>query len=110
VLRIALHRPCHLARSSSSYSFRNPSLAGDAIVCNDGMLELIAVKSFFAELKRRKSIALPSPTAVALVAHSNCTQVFPFFEIPDWAVRLIVARVGLVFPIALTSAVVEYSI
>ncbi len=42
VLRIASTGPGHLARISSIPLVRNPSLAGDAIVCNDGMLELIA--------------------------------------------------------------------
>jgi len=42
MLWIASIRPGHLARISSIPLVRNPSLAGDAIVCNDGMLELIA--------------------------------------------------------------------
>jgi hypothetical protein len=42
VLRVAFAGPGYLARISSIALVRNPPLAGDAIVCNDGILELIA--------------------------------------------------------------------
>jgi hypothetical protein len=42
MLRVASTGPGHLARISSIALVRNPSLAGDAIVCNDKILELIA--------------------------------------------------------------------
>jgi hypothetical protein len=40
--RVAFTGPGHLGRISPIALVRNPSLAGDAIVCNDGILELIA--------------------------------------------------------------------
>jgi len=61
------------------------------------------VKSFFAELKRRKvhRVAI-AYTVAAWLLIQIATQVFPFFEIPNWAVRLIVLVLVLGFPITLT--------
>ena len=60
------------------------------------------MKSFFAELKRRKVHRVAIAYAVAAwLLIQIATQVFPFFEIPNWAVRLIVLVLGLGFPIAL---------
>jgi TolB-like protein len=61
------------------------------------------VKSFFAELKRRKVHRVAIAYAIAAwLLIQIATQVFPFFEIPNWAVRLIVLVLVLGFPIALT--------
>ena len=61
------------------------------------------MKSFFAELKRRKVHRVAIAYAVAAwLLIQIATQVFPFFEIPNWAVRLIVLVLVLGFPIALT--------
>jgi TolB-like protein/Flp pilus assembly protein TadD len=60
------------------------------------------VKSFFAELKRRKVHRVAIAYAVAAwLLIQVATQVFPFFEIPNWAVRLVVLLLVLGFPIAL---------
>lgn len=60
------------------------------------------MKSFFAELKRRKVHRFAIAYAVASwLLIQIATQVFPFFEIPNWAVRLIVLVLVLGFPIAL---------
>jgi TolB-like protein len=60
------------------------------------------VKSFFAELKRRKVHRVAIAYAVAAwLLIQIATQVFPFFEIPNWAVRLVVIMLVLGFPIAL---------
>ncbi|PYL91577.1 MAG: hypothetical protein DMF16_02145 [Verrucomicrobia bacterium] len=61
------------------------------------------MKSFFAELKRRKvhRVAI-AYTVAAWLLIQIATQVFPFFEIPNWAVRLIVLVLVLGFPITLT--------
>jgi len=60
------------------------------------------VKSFFAELKRRKVHRVAIAYAVASwLLIQIATQVFPFFEIPNWAVRLVVLLLVLGFPIAL---------
>jgi hypothetical protein len=63
------------------------------------------VKSFFAELKRRKVHRVAIAYAVASwLLIQIATQVFPFFEIPNWAVRLVVLLTVLGFPVALVIA------
>jgi len=58
--------------------------------------------SFFAELKRRNVYKVAVAYAVvAWLLIQIATQVFPFFEIPNWAVRLVVLLLILGFPIAL---------
>jgi len=58
--------------------------------------------NLFAELKRRKvyRVAVAYAVAAWLLAQI-ATQVFPFFEIPNWAVRLVIVVLILGFPIAL---------
>jgi TolB-like protein/Tfp pilus assembly protein PilF len=61
--------------------------------------------NFFSELKRRNVYKVAVAYAVVgwlLVQVS--TQVFPFFEIPNWAVRLVVLAIVIGFPIALVIA------
>jgi TolB-like protein/Tfp pilus assembly protein PilF len=58
--------------------------------------------NFFAELKRRNVYKVAVAYAiVAWLLIQVATQVFPFFEIPNWAVRLVVLLLILGFPIAL---------
>ena len=60
---------------------------------------------FFAELKRRNVYKVAVAYAVvAWLLVQVATQVFPFFEIPNWAVRLVVLAIVLGFPIALVIA------
>jgi TolB-like protein len=62
-------------------------------------------KSFFGELKRRNVYKVAIAYAiVAWLLIQIATQVFPFFEIPDWAVRLVVLAIVVGFPIALILA------
>src|SRR5437588_2455392 len=62
-------------------------------------------KNFFAELKRRKVYRVAAAYAVASwLLIQIATQVFPFFDIPSWAVRLVVVVLCLGFPIALILA------
>src|SRR5437588_7124943 len=57
---------------------------------------------FFAELKRRNVYKVAVAYAiVAWLLIQVATQVFPFFEIPNWVVRLVVLLLILGFPIAL---------
>ncbi|HLW36566.1 MAG TPA: tetratricopeptide repeat protein [Chthoniobacterales bacterium] len=57
---------------------------------------------FFAELKRRNVYKVAVAYAVASwLLIQIATQVFPFFEIPNWAVRLVVVILIIGFPIAL---------
>src|SRR5215831_2564692 len=58
--------------------------------------------SFFAELKRRNVYKVAVAYLVASwLLIQIATQVFPFFEIPNWAVRLVVLILILGFPAAL---------
>src|SRR4029077_12948695 len=61
--------------------------------------------SFFSELKRRNVYKVAVAYAVvAWLIVQIATQVFPFFEIPNWAVRLTVLLIVVGFPIALVIA------
>ncbi len=60
------------------------------------------VKRFLAELKRRKVLRVGIAYAVAAwLLIQIATQVFPFFEIPTWTVRLVIVVLIIGFPIAL---------
>ena len=52
------------------------------------------IDNFFAELKRRNVYKVAVAYAVvAWLLIQIATQVFPFFEVPNWASRLIVLAV-----------------
>src|ERR1041384_6044992 len=62
-------------------------------------------KSFFGELKRRNVYKVAVAYAVvAWLLIQIATQVFPFFEIPNWVVRLIVLLLIVGLPVALIIA------
>ena len=62
-------------------------------------------RNFFAELKRRNVYKVAVAYAVVgWLLVQVATQVFPFFEIPNWAVRLVVLLVIAGLPIALVIA------
>ncbi len=62
-------------------------------------------RNFFAELKRRNVYKVAVAYAVVgWLLVQVATQVFPFFEIPNWAVRLVVLAIVIGFPIALVIA------
>jgi hypothetical protein len=61
--------------------------------------------NFFTELKRRNVYKVAIAYAVvAWLLIQVATQVFPFFEIPNWVVRLVVLVIIVGFPIALIIA------
>src|SRR4029079_596239 len=61
--------------------------------------------SFFAELKRRNVYKVAvAYLIVGWLAVQVATQVFPFLEIPNWVVRLVIAVIAIGFPIALVIA------
>jgi TolB-like protein/Tfp pilus assembly protein PilF len=61
--------------------------------------------NFFSELKRRNVYKVAAAYAViGWLLVQVATQVFPFFEIPNWAVRLVVLIIIVGFPIALVIA------
>src|SRR5256885_13357022 len=60
------------------------------------------IDNFFAELKRRNVYKVAVAYAVvAWLLIQIATQVFPIFEIPNWAVRLVVLLLILGFPVSL---------
>src|SRR5438477_6290096 len=63
------------------------------------------IDNFFAELKRRNVYKVAVAYAVVgWLLVQITTQVFPIFEIPNWALRLIVLAIIIGFPIALVIA------
>jgi adenylate cyclase len=62
-------------------------------------------KNFFAELKRRKVYSVAVTYAiVGWLLIQIATQVFPPFEIPNWAERLVILAIIIGFPLALVLA------
>jgi TolB-like protein/Flp pilus assembly protein TadD len=65
----------------------------------------VNLRNFFAELKRRNVYKVAIAYAViAWLLMQVATQVFPFLEIPNWAIRLVIMLLALGFPIALIIA------
>src|SRR6059058_1484312 len=65
----------------------------------------LQLTNFFAELKRRKVYRVAIGYAVvAWLLIQIATQVFPFLDVPNWAIRLIILLLALGFPIALVLA------
>ncbi|MGE5213502.1 MAG: tetratricopeptide repeat protein [Nitrospirota bacterium] len=61
--------------------------------------------NFFSELKRRNVYKVAVAYAVVgWVIAQIATQIFPFLEIPNWIVRLIILLIAIGFPIALVIA------
>src|SRR5256886_9451051 len=61
--------------------------------------------NFFAELKRRNVYKVAVAYAiVGWLSAQIATQIFPFLEIPNWLVRLVIVLVVIGFPIALVIA------
>jgi adenylate cyclase len=62
-------------------------------------------RNLFAELKRRNVYKVAIAYAViAWLLMQIATQVFPFLEIPNWAIRLVIMLLALGFPVALVIA------
>jgi adenylate cyclase len=65
----------------------------------------VNLKKFFAELQRRNVYRVAAAYGVvSWLLVQIATQVFPFFDIPSWAVRMIILGLLLGFPVALTIA------
>ena len=63
------------------------------------------ISAFLAELKRRKVYNVAAAYVVtAWVMALGAAELFPYFGIPDWAVRLVVATAILGFPVAIVLA------
>ena len=62
-------------------------------------------KTFFSELQRRNVYKVAVAYAVvAWLCIQVATQVFPFFEIPTWAIRFVILLIVIGFPIAVVIA------
>lgn len=63
------------------------------------------LRRFFGELKRRNvyRVAVGYPVVVWLLIQI-ITQVFPFFEVPDWAIRILILVLVIAYPVALVLA------
>jgi len=65
----------------------------------------VNLSKFFAELRRRNVYKVAIAYAVvAWLLMQIASQIFPFFEIPDWAVRLVVLLLVIGFPVAVILA------
>jgi len=65
----------------------------------------VKANNFFAELKRRNVYKVAVAYAVvSWVIAQIATQIFPFLEIPNWVVRLVIVLIAIGFPIALVIA------
>jgi RNA polymerase sigma factor (sigma-70 family) len=65
----------------------------------------MTASNFFAELKQRNVYKVGIAYAVAAwLLMQVASQIFPFFEIPNWAVRLVVLLLIIGFPVALILA------
>jgi TolB-like protein/Tfp pilus assembly protein PilF len=63
------------------------------------------MQNFFSELKRRKVYRVAVTYAVvAWLVIQIATQTFPFLDIPNWAVRLVIVLIVLGFPVAMILA------
>src|SRR5881409_3325492 len=63
------------------------------------------IENFFAELKRRNVYKVAVAYAVvAWLLMQIASQIFPFFEIPNWAVRLVLLMLVIGFPVAMILA------
>src|SRR5436189_1898929 len=61
--------------------------------------------NLFSELKRRNVYKVAvAYTVVGWLVVQIATQTFPFFDVPNWAVRLVILLVVIGFPIALVIA------
>src|SRR6266566_1976222 len=70
-----------------------------------GERQAMNLLNLFAELKRRNVYKVAVAYAiVGWLLVQVATQVFPFLEIPNWAIRLVIALVAIGFPIALVIA------
>ena len=60
---------------------------------------------FFAELKRRSVYKVATAyVVVAWLLIQVATQTFPFFEVPNWAIRMVILLLVLGFPVAVIIA------
>jgi TolB-like protein/predicted Zn-dependent protease len=83
------------------FPFRLPALPRTSNIRNTSM----DVRTFVTELRRRHVYRVAvAYCVVGWVLIQIATQVFPFLEIPNWAIRLVIMLLVIGFPIALIIA------
>src|SRR5438105_13582537 len=84
----------------------HPTFENDRPVRGESLRgKTMKLDNFFAELKRRNVYKVAVAYAiVGWLLVQVATQVFPFVDIPNWAVRLVVLAIVIGFPIALVIA------
>jgi TolB-like protein len=91
-----------VVRAFSSHAYKG-RIAG--VTSDSFKARRVNPKNFFAELKRRNVYKVAIAYAVvAWLLMQIATQVFPFLEIPNWAVRLVIMLIVIGFPFALVIA------
>src|SRR5215469_16944050 len=89
---------------------RSDSLPSHCVVICPNLTTLridsaVNFRALLAELKRRNVYKVAIAYAVvAWLLMQIASQIFPFFDIPSWGVRLVVLLLGIGFPIALIIA------
>src|SRR5205814_5584035 len=90
------------ARSMSTFPVESISCSQLRRVAQD---RAMIPRNFFGELKRRNVYKVAVAYAVvSWLLIQVATQVFPFLEIPNWVVRLVIMLIVIGFPIALVIA------
>ena len=101
---LALRR-AYYARTFEARSDLGPVARGSRVSKTLRGKAALNTRNFFAELKRRNVYKVAIAYAVVgWLLIQIATQVFPFFEIPNWAVRLVVLLLVIGFPVALIIA------
>src|SRR5207248_8178670 len=95
---------CYSSRSAVARPARRSALQGDGRK-NEFPPNMSEKPSFFAELKRRNVYKVAVAYAVVgWVIAQIATQIFPFLEIPNWIVRLVIVLVAAGLPFAVVIA------
>src|SRR5438477_5836075 len=104
--RFPRHRyACNFSRSPVTRHARRSTLQEPGRKNGFSHVAMTEKPSFVSELKRRNVYKVAVAYAVVgwLIAQI-ATQIFPFLEIPNWIVRLVIVLIAIGFPIALVIA------
>src|SRR2546428_733619 len=108
VLRCLGTEPSNADRDDCSYLALGRGMGRSAqrfALPKAGERQAMNLLNLFSELKRRNVYKVAVAYAiVGWLLVQVATQVFPFLEIPNWVVRLVIALVAIGFPIALVIA------
>jgi TolB-like protein/Tfp pilus assembly protein PilF len=98
-------KPIALRASDVSASYRSAKANSTKRDKEQRLNRQVNSRNFFTELKRRNVYKVAVAYAVvAWLLMQVASQIFPFFEIPNWVVRLVVLLLIIGFPVALIIA------